>query len=116
MNFNEALEYCKINKCNAFAINEEKYEVFVIQLHHYDESVIEDEEDEYLLFFSRDDVPGMNGDENCAGGIDDSFEIADAIKEFPYLNNLVWCAISTKITGWDGLNFYGQKEFFKKIN
>jgi len=79
LKFNDVIEYCLSNKCNAFALHEKKHEIFVYE---YNE---DPQMDDITLFYSKD-----SGSENEFSGTEDSFDLNSALEEFPYMKNLTF--------------------------
>ena len=99
LKFNEVIPYCLANKCNAFAINEKKHEIFVYE--YNEDSHI----DEITLFYSQD-----SGSENESSGTEDFIELHFATEEFPIIKSLTFFPFNKKdATYSDTIYYYASK-------
>lgn len=111
LNFTDAIEYCKKNKCKAFALNEKEYEIFVIAFYTEDDE--NEDFTEVLIEYSKD-LSDLSGDENCSVGIEDSLDLDEAIEECPHIHNLDFYPFDYEEDDYYGLNYFGAKEILLK--
>ena len=99
LKFNEVIPYCLTNKCNAFAINEKKHEIFVYE--YNEDSHIDD----ITLFYSQD-----TGSENESSGTEDFIDLNFATEEFPYINSLTFFPFNKEDAAYyDTIYYYASK-------
>ncbi len=113
LKFSEVVEHCEKTKCNAFALNDEKKEVFVVEYVDYEGEFPA----EYILRHSGD----LEFDGEC--GFEDDIEINtlekidDALKEIPYLGNLVFYPFNADDANWSGMIYsYAKQSLLKAAN
>jgi hypothetical protein len=110
LKFNEVIPYCLTNKCNAFAINEKKHEIFVYE--YNDDPHI----DKITLFYSQD-----SGSENESSGTEDFIDLRLATEDFPYIKNLTFFPFNKDdATYYNTIYYYASKSLLdaakKRIN
>lgn len=99
LKFNEVIPYCLTNKCNAFAINEKKHEIFIYE--YNEDSHIDD----ITLFYSQD-----TGSENESSGTEDFIDLNFATEEFPYIKSLTFFPFNKEDAAYyDTIYYYASK-------
>lgn len=99
LKFNEVIAYCLTNKCNAFAINEKKHEIFVY------ENIEGQYIDDITLFYSQD-----SGSVNESSCTEDSIDLSFATEEFPYIKSLTFFPFNKEDAAYyDTIYYYASK-------